>query len=92
MTAIYADGVLSDPLQQQNQAEPWTTLFHALALSNDAHLDRHGKVQSEPTEAALLHAALAAGWDKATLEHEAPRWSTKRRASRSCRSIPNASA
>jgi Ca2+-transporting ATPase len=73
VTAIYADGVLGDPLQHEGQAEPWTTLFRALALSNDAHLDRHGKVQGEPTEAALLNAALAAGWDKAVLERESPR-------------------
>ena len=73
VTAIYADGASSDPLQQHNRAEPWSTLFRALALSNDAHLDRHGKVQGDPTEAALLHAALAAGWDKTALEHEVPR-------------------
>ena len=73
VTAIYADGALRDTWQDENKAEPWSTLFHALALSNDAHLDGHNKAHGEPTEAALLHAAQAAGWDKTTLESEAPR-------------------
>ncbi len=73
VTAIYADGALSGTSLDEQKAEPWPTLFRALALSNDAHLDRHNKVHGEPTEAALLHAALAAGWDKTALESEAPR-------------------
>ena len=73
VTAIYADGALRDTWQDDNKAEPWPTLFHALALSNDAHLDSHNKAHGEPTEAALLHAAQAAGWDKTALENEAPR-------------------
>ncbi|MFZ5524154.1 MAG: calcium-translocating P-type ATPase, PMCA-type [Pseudomonadota bacterium] len=73
VTAIYADGALSDTLQGEKQTEPWPTLFRALALSNDAHLDRHNKARGEPTEAALLRAAQAAGWDKTALEGEAPR-------------------
>jgi Ca2+-transporting ATPase len=73
VTAIYADGALRDTWQNENKAEPWPTLFHALALSNDAHLDSHNKAHGEPTEAALLHAAQAAGWDKTALESEAPR-------------------
>ncbi len=73
VTAIYADGALCKTLQEKKQTEPWTTLFHALALSNDAHLDHHGRIHGEPTEAALLHAAQAAGFDKAVLEQEMPR-------------------
>ncbi|TSA53733.1 MAG: calcium-translocating P-type ATPase, PMCA-type [Nitrosomonadaceae bacterium] len=72
-TAIYADGHLETNLQSARPAEPWPTLFRALALSNDAHLDHHGKAHGEPTEAALLHAAQAAGFDKAVLEQEMPR-------------------
>ncbi|MCX7184649.1 MAG: calcium-translocating P-type ATPase, PMCA-type [Nitrosospira sp.] len=72
-TAIYADGRLETSLQSAQPAESWSTLFRALALSNDAHLDRHGKAHGEPTEAALLHAAQAAGFDKALLEQEMPR-------------------
>ena len=73
VTAIYTDGRLNRDWQEENQPEPWPTLFHALALSNDAHLDKHGKVRGEPTEAALLHAAQAAGRDKLVLEGAAPR-------------------
>jgi Ca2+-transporting ATPase len=73
VTAIYADGALCDTWQNGDKTEPWSTLFHALALSNDAHLDHHNKVRGEPTEAALLSAAQAAGWDKTRLEQEAPR-------------------
>ena len=72
-TAIYADGHLETNLQPSQRAEPWPTLFRALTLNNDAHLDRHGKAHGEPTEAALLHAAQAAGFDKMVLEQEMPR-------------------
>jgi len=54
-------------------AEPWTTLFSALALSNDAHRNEHGQATGDPTEVALFLAALDAGYDKATLHHDAPR-------------------
>jgi Ca2+-transporting ATPase len=71
VTAIYADDFLSTTWPVSS--EPWVTLLQALALSNDAHLDHHGKARGEPTEAALLHAAQAAGYDKAALEQETPR-------------------
>ncbi len=71
VTSIYADGQLSGDLQARS--EPYITLSHALALSNDAHLDKQDKVRGEPTEAALMHAALSAGYDKAALEREQPR-------------------
>jgi Ca2+-transporting ATPase len=73
VTAIYTDGALCDPLRDVKQTQPWPEFFHALALSNDAHLDRHNNAQGEPTEAALLHAAQTAGYEKAALEQEAPR-------------------
>ncbi len=69
--AIYVGGELHHTFN--HQTEPWPTLFRALTLCNDAHLDKHGKIQGEPTEAALLHAAQQAGYDKATLESTAPR-------------------
>jgi Ca2+-transporting ATPase len=71
VTAIYADDVLRTTWPVSG--EPWATLLQVLALNNDAHLDHHGKARGEPTEAALLHAAHAAGYDKAVLEQEAPR-------------------
>lgn len=78
VTAIYTDGELYKTWSNEksiieNKSEPWLTLFHALALSNDAHLGSHGKIQGEPTEAALLRAAQEAGWNKALLEQVAPR-------------------
>ncbi len=73
VTALYADNQHLKNIQDTQQIEPWTTLFQAMSLSNDAHLDAHRKIQGEPTEAALLHAAQNAGWDKALLENEMPR-------------------
>lgn len=73
VAAIFADSKLSKIWQGENKTDPWLTLFRALALCNDAHLDKHGKIQGEPTEAALLHAAQLAGYDKAALESTAPR-------------------
>jgi len=73
VTAIYADGAMFSAFNMGKDVEPWHTLFQALALSNDAHLDKHGKIQGEPTEAALLLAAQDAGWSKTTLESQSPR-------------------
>lgn len=81
VTILYADGIDADSERCktfQNEGllaenSPWLILFNALALSNDAHLDSHGKIQGEPTEAAFLRAAQEAGWDKATLENKTPR-------------------
>ncbi|OGS94641.1 MAG: calcium-translocating P-type ATPase, PMCA-type [Gallionellales bacterium RIFCSPLOWO2_02_FULL_57_47] len=73
VTALYAAGALWDATQGDKQAEPWPTLFRALALNNDAHLDHHNKARGEPTEAALLHAAQEAGYSKTALEQKSPR-------------------
>jgi P-type Ca2+ transporter type 2C len=71
VTALYADDVLHK--LWPTSGEPWTMLLRALALNNDAHIDQHGKARGEPTEAALLHAAHEAGYDRAELEKESPR-------------------
>lgn len=83
VTLLYANGTYADNEQckafkneaasVENINNPWPVFFQALALSNDAHLDSHSKIQGEPTEAALLRAAQEAGWHKATLEQETPR-------------------
>ena len=73
VTTMYADGGFCKTWKDKKRTEPWSTLFHALALSNDAHLDHHGKIHGEATEAALLRAAQEAGWNKAALESEMPR-------------------
>jgi len=49
------------------------TLLHAAALCNDAHVGRDGVITGDPTETALLVAALEAGHDKAALDLAAPR-------------------
>jgi Ca2+-transporting ATPase len=71
--AIYADGRLENDLHLAQPSEPWPTLFRALALNNDAHLNNHSKIQGEPTEVALLEAAQTAGYYKEVLEQEMPR-------------------
>jgi Ca2+-transporting ATPase len=45
----------------------------ALGLSHDAERDAEGKIRGDPTEAALLHAAEAAGLRKGILEARYPR-------------------
>ena len=42
-------------------SEPWQTLLLSMAISHDATVDRDGRVVGDPTEAALLLAAGAAG-------------------------------
>jgi Ca2+-transporting ATPase len=71
VTNLFADDVLHKTWPVSG--EPWATLMQALALNNDAHIDRHGKARGEPTEAALLQAARDGGYDKTLLEKEAPR-------------------
>lgn len=71
VTTMYADEVMHT--RWPTEGEPWAMLLRALALNNDAHIDQHGKACGEPTEAALLHTAHEAGYDKSVLEKEAPR-------------------
>ena len=47
--------------------EPWSTLWMALALSNDARAGTDGNVVGDPTEVALFEIAREAGFDKASL-------------------------
>jgi Ca2+-transporting ATPase len=54
-------------------ARGWQSLFQAIALCNDAHVDRDGTVTGDPTETALLLAAREAGHDKSVLDVAAPR-------------------
>ena len=51
----------------------WHKLLQAMALSNDAGHDRHGKTSGDPTEVALYQAAADAGHDKTALEAAMPR-------------------
>jgi len=49
------------------------TFFTALALSNDAVLDKDGKAIGDPTETALFDIAYRNGFNKQDLEKEFPR-------------------
>lgn len=53
--------------------DPFAMLMMGLALSNDVHVDREGKVIGDPTEIALYVAAKEAGFDKEMLVTEFPR-------------------
>jgi Ca2+-transporting ATPase len=70
---IYTDGELLREWLDHDRNNLWTLLFHALALSNDASFNRHGKPDGDPTEVALYVAAREAGFDKSVLEQDAPR-------------------
>jgi Ca2+-transporting ATPase len=50
-----------------------STLFHALALSNDAAFDKDNNIIGDPTEAALFEIAGRQGYEKHMLEKEFPR-------------------
>ena len=72
-TVVYlADRLYKLPAETGN-GEPWTAFFTGLAVSNDAHRSAGGEVNGDPTEIALLEAALAAGFDKTSLASSWPR-------------------
>lgn len=73
VSTLYADyrQIKNDQLIQQQ--EPWTSLLHAMVLNNDAQQDSRGRIHGEPTEAALLDAAIKAGCEKKPLENAMPR-------------------
>jgi Ca2+-transporting ATPase len=71
---LYADGMLARAVGAELAAAPvWTTLFRALALSNDARTGAEGVVLGDPTEVALYEAARQAGFRKEELAAQAPR-------------------
>jgi Ca2+-transporting ATPase len=61
------------PGREAHDAAPWSSLVPALALNNDATVDRDGTLVGDPTETALCAAAHAAGCDKSTAEASMPR-------------------
>ncbi len=73
VTSMYADHQQIKDLPVTDTHAPWSTLLHAMALNNDAYLNKRGKVEGEPTEAALLQAATEAGYHKQALENQMPR-------------------
>ncbi len=73
LTSIYACGEHWPAYNAPHRGEPWRTLYMALALNNDASPKAPGTAAGDPTEVALLEAAEAAGYDKASLEVQYPR-------------------
>ncbi len=69
---LWVGGVRMEPGAAPG-GEPWRRLHEALALSHDATAGADGAASGDPTEVALLEAARAAGFDKATLEKRLPR-------------------
>jgi P-type Ca2+ transporter type 2C len=75
---IYVDGeiVKSEKLKVKSENKlstlnsPLSTLFTALALSNDAQLGADGAALGDPTEIALYTIAKKAGFDKKELEEK----------------------
>ena len=68
MEAFYAAGSATPALA----TETWQNLFRALALNSDARLGKSGQTTGDPTEIALLDAALHYGADRTSLEQEYP--------------------
>jgi Ca2+-transporting ATPase len=64
--AFFAEG-------EETQAEPWPSLWRCMALASDAAVDPAGGLRDDPTEVALLEAALARGVDLAPLARQLPR-------------------
>jgi len=67
--AFFAAGSATPSLD----AETWMNLFRALALNSDASLGKSGQASGDPTEIALLEAALHHGCDRTALEQAYPR-------------------
>jgi len=67
--AFFAAGSATPSLE----TEAWKNLFRALALNSDASLGKSGQASGDPTEIALLEAALHHGCDRTTLEQAYPR-------------------
>ncbi len=71
---IYVNGTLTSAEELKNKsAEGNTELFSAMALSNDAALDKDGNLIGDPTETALFEIAAHNEFEKNVLEKEFPR-------------------
>jgi len=58
---------------EEDAGEPWSSLLRALTLVNDAAPNAAGVLVGDPTEVALLEAAIERKQDKAVLESQFPR-------------------
>jgi Ca2+-transporting ATPase len=66
----YCDGAL---VHETQSTAPWRTLLLAMAVSHDATRGGDGELAGDPTEVALLRAALAAGCDQDAAKTDWPR-------------------
>ncbi len=69
---LVANGATLPSLENASQS-PWRELGHAMVLCNDAALDAGGYSVGDPTETALLDAALKGGFNKTHLQETLPR-------------------
>lgn len=70
---IWVAGRLRRDWRGEGNPRGWQALLQAAGLCNDAHVGRDGAITGDPTETALLLAAIEAGHDKAALDLAAPR-------------------
>ncbi|MES1189451.1 MAG: calcium-translocating P-type ATPase, PMCA-type [Steroidobacter sp.] len=68
--AYYCDGELD---KAPRQTAPWRELLRAIGVSHDARSNHAGELSGDPTEVALLAAALDAGLEYPALNAELPR-------------------
>ncbi|UCC11554.1 MAG: cation-translocating P-type ATPase [candidate division WOR-3 bacterium] len=73
VTALYRNGKLSEVTTGENKPKEHDHLYLALALSNDATVDKDNNIIGDPTEIALYTAARDAGYDKEKLIQQYPR-------------------
>jgi Ca2+-transporting ATPase len=59
--------------REPGHAGAWRALLDALAVSHDATTDADGRAAGDPTEVALLEAAMASGTDPAAVRARLPR-------------------
>jgi len=71
---LYVNGQLVEKCGQgEPEGEPWSLLYLAMALSNDATGNDQGEDIGDPTEVALYKAAREVDHDKEVLELTSPR-------------------
>jgi Ca2+-transporting ATPase len=68
---FYAGGVREPALSLEQ--EPWRSLAVNMLMNNDADIGPDGDHNGDPTEIALLRAAMEAGLERDVLDHEMPR-------------------
>ena len=63
----------SEVPKDHSTSEDWEKALHVLALNNDVTIGPNGELCGDPTETALVQAALDAGVEKSALEQKYPR-------------------